>query len=135
MFYLNLQGILRVLLLQPGQHTVATVEEFPTPQAGWLLNLPMRKRRGFRTPDHSGSRGPFRPRAGSGIAPTPEAPVQHLPTTLPPPHREVMLGKEGVDRDDHLHTHNQAALTALALVTVWRGNTSVAADIARMAAD
>ena len=44
------------------------------------LNLPMRKRRGFQTPDHSWSRGPFRPRAGSRIAPTPGARVQHLST-------------------------------------------------------
>ncbi len=47
------------------------------------LNLPMRKRRGFQTVRHRTSRGSFRPRVGTGIATTPVAPDQHLPTCFP----------------------------------------------------
>lgn len=55
----------------------------------YLLNLPMAKARGFRTPDHSGSRGPFRPRGAACIAPTLGAPEHHLSADAqsPPPKR------------------------------------------------
>ncbi len=47
------------------------------------LNLPRPKGRGFQTPSRKGSRGPFRPRYSTGIAPTPGAPDRILPTRFP----------------------------------------------------
>jgi hypothetical protein len=47
------------------------------------LNLPTNKFGGFQTLRRRRSRGPFQARAGSGIAPTLGAPVQHLPSRFP----------------------------------------------------
>lgn len=100
------------------------------------LNLPMAKARGFRTPDHSGSRGPFRPRAGSRIAPTPGARVQHLSADTRFATAEADTPCAGVDTKMlNLSTHMTAALTAIARHTIERDTASETADVASTAAD
>jgi hypothetical protein len=100
-----------------------------------VLNLPTPKGGGFQTPDRSGSRGPFRPRAGSRIASTPEARVQHLSadTRFATPEGDTPCA--GVDREEYLPMHTRAALTAIATGTIGRGTTSDAAATTSAAAD
>ena len=64
--------------------------------AGYDLNLPIAKARGFQTYPRGYSRGPFRPRMTPCIAPTLGAPEPHLPARFPRDHPKMDAGQLGV---------------------------------------
>jgi CubicO group peptidase (beta-lactamase class C family) len=86
----SLATFLRESIFEPlgmqdtGFHVPETKRDrLPTCYGRDSLNLPRAEARGFQTLRRRRSRGPFRPRAGAGIATTPVAPNQHLPTCFP----------------------------------------------------